>query len=358
MVGSGESRKEWWGMVKVAWRLLIVVMAALVIAGCGTVSQQPQQQQEGGGDQAQEQGGEQQGSEEQAGGEEQGDAADLAMVTINTQAVFFTQMIDGAEKAAKDSGASLAVFNANNDAAAQNTAIENFIGQGVDGLIVVAIDVEGIKPAVQQAEEANIPVVAVDAVVEDPAVDIQVGVDNEEAGRQIGEFFNEYAREEGVDSAEVGIIGALNSFIQIQRQDSFIAAIQEGGHTAGQVVDGQNVQETAQGASEDLFTANPDLEFAYATGEPAMIGAVAAVRSQNVTDRVSLFGWDLSESVIGGIDDGFVKGVVQQDPYTEGAEAVNAAIALNNDEEVEKTIDVPITIVTQENVDEYRELFE
>ena len=75
----------------------------------------------------------------------------IALVTINQQALFFNQMNDGAKEAAKEAGAKLVIFNANNDPAAQNNAIETYIQQKVNGLIVVAIDVNGIMPAVKQA---------------------------------------------------------------------------------------------------------------------------------------------------------------------------------------------------------------
>lgn len=74
-------------------------------------------------------------------------------------------MNEGAEKAAKEAGVKLVIFNANNDPAAQNSAIETYIQQKVDGIAVVAIDVNGIMPAVKQAEAANIPVVAIDAIL-------------------------------------------------------------------------------------------------------------------------------------------------------------------------------------------------
>ena len=67
----------------------------------------------------------------------------FALVQINQQALFFTQMNDGAQKAAEKAGAKLVIFNANNDPAAQNNAIETYIQQKVNGLIVVAIDVNG-----------------------------------------------------------------------------------------------------------------------------------------------------------------------------------------------------------------------
>jgi ribose transport system substrate-binding protein len=341
------------GMLR-TWTLVFVValVAAVLAVGCAVPQEQRQQ---GGGDAG---GGQQQ---EQQRGEEQvakGEAADLALVTINLEALFFTEMVRGAEEAAKEANASLSVFNANDDPSAQNNAIENYIQQNVDGLMVVAIDVEGIRPALQEASEAGIPVVAIDAIVDSPAVDVQVGVDNAAAAEQMGEFFNDWAQREGIDSARIGIVGALNSFIQIQRQDAFEKTVKQAGHEIVQVVDGKNQQEEAQRAAENLFTANPDMEAVYATGEPALIGAVAAARSQGATERTSLFGWDLSEQAIGAIDDGFLVGVVQQDPRTEGVRAVESVMKLINGEEAPANIDVPITIVTRDNVNEYRELFE
>jgi ribose transport system substrate-binding protein len=50
--------------------------------------------------------------------------------------------------------------------------------------------------------------------------------------------------------------------------------------------------------------------------------------------------------------------VVQQDPETEGRVAVESAVKLINGQPVEANIDVPITIVTAENVDPYREVFQ
>src|SRR5215211_9104329 len=73
----------------------------------------------------------------------------FALVQINQQALFFTQMNEGAQKAAARAGAKLVIFNANNDPAAQNNAIETYIQQKVNGFIVVAIDVNGIMPAVK-----------------------------------------------------------------------------------------------------------------------------------------------------------------------------------------------------------------
>ena len=286
------------------------------------------------------------------------DAPTYALVQINQQALFFNQMNEGAQAAADAAGAELLIFNANNDPASQNSAVETYIAEGVDGLIVVAIDVNGIMPAVEQADAAGIPVVAVDAILPEGPQRAQVGVDNAEAGAEIGEEFVEWAsgQEEPV---QLGIVGALNSAIQIVRQDGFEGAV-EGSETIETVgvVDGQNVQDVALTAAENLITANPELDAIYATGEPALLGAIAAVESQGKQDQVTIFGWDLTAQAIAGIDAGYVEAVVQQSPYGMGEAAVEALGTIGDGGEVESQIDVPVTIATSENVDEFRSIFE
>ncbi len=123
------------------------------------------------------------------------------------------------------------------------------------------------------------------------------------------------------------------------------------------VVDGRNIQDNALSAAENLITGNPDLTAIYATGEPALLGAVAAVESQGKQDSVKIFGWDLTAQAIKGIDDGFVVGIIQQDPAGMGAAAVKALDTLTKGGTVEKNIAVPVTLVTKDNVEPYRAVF-
>lgn len=280
-----------------------------------------------------------------------------ALVQINQQALFFNQINEGAQKAADASGDKLVIFNANNEAAAQNSAIENYIQQKVDGLIVVAIDVNGIMPAVKQASDAGIPVVAIDAILPDGPQKSQIGVDNGKAGADMGAYFLDYVKKNTDGKAKVGVVGALNSYIQNVRQKGFEDAIKSDGIETSGVVDGQNIQDNALAAAENLITGNPDMTAIYATGEPALLGAIAAVQSQGKQDSIKVFGWDLTAQAISGLDDGYVVAVVQQDPAGEGKAAVEALAKLSAGQSVEKSISVPITIVTKENVEPYRAVF-
>jgi ribose transport system substrate-binding protein len=96
------------------------------------------------------------------------------------------------------------------------------------------------------------------------------------------------------------------------------------------------------------------LKYVYATGEPALIGLVAGVKNQKAEDRISVVGWDLSDAAVDGLEAGYVKGVVQQNTFQFGYDAMTAAVELSCGKEVEKDIPVPTQIVTPDNVADYK----
>ena len=258
------------------------------------------------------------------------------MTQINQTAVFFTQMNEGAQQAAKSAGCDLTIANANNDSAKQSSDIENFVSEGVTGIIVVAIDVNGVLPAVKAARAKGIKTVAIDAKLEDGAVDTFVGVDNAKAGSRGGQWVIDQDLAKG---KSYGVVDAKNSFIQNQREDSFRKAVDAAGAKYTQSVSGDNVQEKAATAAQNLVTAQSNLDWIYTTGEPATVGAVAALKGNT---RTKVIGWDLTKEVIGGIDSGLVTAVVQQNPKQEGIEAVNELKSLlGGAEQAKGFIDVP-----------------
>ena len=286
------------------------------------------------------------------------DGLKIGLVQINQQALFFTQMNTGAQAAADAAGVELVIFNANNDPAKQADAIETYIAGGVDGLVVVATDVNGVMPSIVDADAAGIPVAAVDAILPEGPQIAQVGVDNELAGQSMAAHLIEYLDDSDSESVDLGIVGALNSFIQNVRQKGFEDGIAGDARiTTVGVVDGRNVQDNALRAAENLITANPGIDVIYATGEPALVGAIAAVESQGRTGDIKVIGWDLTGEVIAGIDAGYVTAVIQQDPEGMGAAAVNTVLKSIAGEPVEYDVAVPVTIVTTQNVDNYREIF-
>jgi ribose transport system substrate-binding protein len=275
----------------------------------------------------------------------------IGVVDIDEETSFFTQMNTGIKTVAKKAGATVKLVSGNDDAATQVNGIQNLTTSGVDAIIVDPYDSTALVPALKAAKAAGIAVVSADGTVADSsAVDTQVGTANLEGGQQLGKTF---LKQTG-GSGTVGIVGALNSVIQIQRQKGFEDTVKAGGMKIGTVVDGHNINDKAQTAAENLLTGSPDLKYIYATGSPALDGAIAAVKSQSRQDDISVVGWDLDATSADGLKSGFVKAVIQQNTYGFGYAAADAAIKLAcKSGDVPASISVPITIVTKDNLAKY-----
>ncbi|HEX7070701.1 MAG TPA: substrate-binding domain-containing protein, partial [Rhodothermales bacterium] len=111
--------------------------------------------------------------------------------------------------------------------------------------------------------------------------------------------------------------------------------------------------EKAMSVTEDILTANPNLDAIFAANEPSVLGAAQALRSRGVEGDVVLVGFDASPRQVEGIRDGSIYALVVQNPYRMGYEGVMQAYAALQGEEVPERIDSGSMIVTRDNVDDF-----
>lgn len=278
----------------------------------------------------------------------------IGMTTITLQAEFFQQVSKGLHDAAKKYGVEIVENDPQNDASKQTMAIENFMQRHVDGIVVLAVDPVGVVPAIKDAVKAGFPVIAVDAQVKSDAISTFIGTANYDAGKEMGEWVANYVKKNMGGKANIGIVSAFNSPIQLERQRGFEDVVKKlPGVKIVSVVDGKNIREEALAAGENLITANPNLDLVYGTGEPAVLGALAAVKSQNAK-KVKVVGWDLTEESIEGLKQGTVLAMVQQDPYREGYLAIENMLKVLKKQKLPKSIAVPVTIYTKANIGTYK----
>lgn len=290
------------------------------------------------------------GSTEGSGGS---DSCKIGFVIINQQDIFFTQMIDGARDQAKKLNCELSVANANNDAAKQSSDIERLVAQGVDGIIADPIDVNGTNPAIDAAREQGVKIISVDTNIGKEHYDSFVGVDNGAAAKEFANYMLKHGFTKGT---KYGVVDARNSAIQNVREDQFKVVVNKAGAKFTQAVSGENQNEKAATAAENLLTAQQDLDFVYTTGTPATLGATSVLTGRS-GKQPKVVGWDLSKDIIKGIDDGIVQAIVQQDSRGEGVESVKEMKRLIDGEKPKGEILIPITIVTKANVDQFRDLY-
>ena len=288
------------------------------------------------------------------GGSGGSDSCKIGFVIINQQDIFFTQMIAGARAQAKKLNCELSVANADNDAAKQSSDIERLVTQGVDGIIADPIDVNGTNPAIDAAREQGVKIISVDTNIGKEHYDSFVGVDNGAAAKQFGTYMLKHGFS---PSTKYGVVDARNSEIQNLREDKFKAVVNKAGAHFTQAVSGENQNEKAATAAENLLTSQQGLDFVYTTGTPATLGATSALTGRS-GKQPKVVGWDLSKEIIKGIDDGIVQAIVQQDSRGEGVESVKEMKRLIDGQKPKGQILIPITIVTKANVDQFRHLYQ
>ena len=113
------------------------------------------------------------------------------LITKTDTNPFFVKMREGALAKAEELGVNLSTFagKVDGDHETQVAAIETCIANGAKGILITASDTSSIVPAVQQARDAGLVVIALDTPLEPiDAADMTFATDNFLAGELIGKW--------------------------------------------------------------------------------------------------------------------------------------------------------------------------
>lgn len=88
---------------------------------------------------------------------------------------------------AKELGAEVNVQNANGDIEEQKKQIDYFIKKGMDVIVIICIDSDGLKDYVQKAKDEGIKIIAYDRQIYNANVDLYISFDNKAVGTMMGE---------------------------------------------------------------------------------------------------------------------------------------------------------------------------
>lgn len=264
---------------------------------------------------------------------------------------FFSAMDKGAKAAAAEIGAKLNVQDAQLDLSAQYNQIDAFIQQGVDLIVVSAVDGGGIEPAILRAKEAGIIVIAVDTPAN--GADIVIMTDAVQAGMKSCEYLFEQMGGKG----EVLLVDGTPIQTIIDRIDGCkkVAENYPDIRIVGQQAS-KNDRASGLLVTTDMLTANPDVTGIFGMNDPSALGAVLAVEQAGKADRIIVTGVDGSpESVDELKREGspFI-GTATQNPGKMVTEAVRIAQEIvAGATPGETTILIPSELVTRETVNDY-----
>lgn len=278
-------------------------------------------------------------------------------VSVQTHAnAFFLAEIEGVKETLKKGGIEAEVLAPDpaNDISTQVEDITQMVARGVDVIFVDALDKDGIKAALEEADRAEIPVIAIDSNVEDKElVATIVESDNTAMGKMAGETLCEAIG----GSGEVAVINWSTLQCVRERVDGLKAVIEESYPDVEIVADQDafGVVEDAQSIMESFLQTYPDLKGVFAINSPTAQGAAAAIKAAGLEGKISVVDIDGAQNDIDMIKEGQILCSPVQFPKTIANKAMECAelIWAGKEDEVAKHYYVSGDNITEENLDQY-----
>ena len=268
----------------------------------------------------------------------------------NMQNEFIIYMSDALRAKAKTLGVSLVESDGQGKAENQVSAVENFIAQKVDAIVLNPYDKEGCAPAVEKAVAANIPIVVVNAqVVNLDKANAYVGSDDIDAGKIEMQHIADLIKGKG----NVAIIhGPNGNSAEVQRTQGNMEILKK--YPEIKVVFEQTANwDRAQALSlmENWLQTGKQIDAVVAQNDEMALGASRAI--QAAKKNIPVIGIDAIPDALKGVKDGKLVATVFQDARGQGAGAIEVAAKLARGESVPKTTFIPFQLVTKDNLAQF-----
>ena len=263
------------------------------------------------------------------------------LITKTDTNPFFVKMKEGASAKAEELGIDLKTFagKIDGDHETQVQAIETCIADGAKGILLTASDPSSIVPAVQQARDAGILVIALDTPLSPTdAADATFATDNFLAGELIGKWAA--AKMEDPSKAKIALLdlnpsqvsvdylrdnGFLNGF-GIDIKDPTKMGDEDDPRIVGNDVTNGN-EEGGRTAMENLLQKDPGVNLVYTINEPAAAGAYEALKAVGLEDQALIVSVDGGCPGVRNVEAGVIGATSMQFPLkmaSMGIEAIKA----------------------------------
>ncbi|HEY9620715.1 MAG TPA: ABC transporter substrate-binding protein [Crinalium sp.] len=269
---------------------------------------------------------------------------------------FFVQIGHGAEAKAKQiggDGTRVTVVSSGYDLNQQINQMENFVSSGANLILLNAADSKGIAPAVIQAKQAGATVIAVDVAAEG-GVDATVTSNNVQAGELACQYIVDRLNGQGnvviINGPPVSAVAdrvkgcqsvfSKNPNIKVLSSDQNAEGSREGGLRV----------------MSDLLTSFQKIDAVFAINDPTGIGADLAAK-QAQRKEFFIVGVDGAPEAVQVMkqEGTLFVATAAQDPFRMAERAVEVGVdIINGNPPPDKTVLVPVQLVTRDNVDQYK----
>ncbi|KZX78574.1 D-ribose ABC transporter substrate-binding protein [Oleiphilus sp. HI0009] len=270
-------------------------------------------------------------------------AADtLAIVVSTLNNPFFVTMKDGAEAKAKELGYKLIVLDSQNDPSKELSNIEDLTVRGVKAILLNPADSDAAANAIRMVNRAKIPVLTLDRGASRGEVVTHIASDNVAGGEMAGQFIVDKV---GADAKVIQLEGLAGTSAARERGEGFMKAVEASNIQllASQPADFDRTK--GLNVMENLLAGNPEVQAVFAQNDEMALGALRAVQAAG--KDVLIVGFDGTDDGVAAVNRGLLGATVAQQPDLIGSLGVEMAVKALNGEQVEKTVAVPLKIISK-----------
>lgn len=277
----------------------------------------------------------------------------IGVAVADQKSLFYIAAVDGMRDAAAKAGYKLKVASAANDSSLQINQIQNLLVQQIGALIFIPQDATAAAAGVRAANQADVPVVAVDERPDGANVKLAtyIATDSVKAARDLCTWMFTQMGGKGQLAILHGVLGAT---AELERTQGCQEALKNfpGVHVVAEQT--ANWDETeAYKAAQDILTAHPDLTAVFGESDAMAMGAAKAAKQAHRSGLI-IVGIDGFPTMFKAISSGLTQATKAQDPYLMGEMAVRDAILFMNGKGsgVPAVQYVEAQLITKKNVDQ------
>jgi ribose transport system substrate-binding protein len=283
-----------------------------------------------------------------------GERLTIAVIPKGTTHAFWRAVYAGAEDAGKELNVDIIWKGPlkEDDRSAQIQVVQQFVAQGVSGIVVAPLDSRALKDPVQLADSRKIPVVIMDS-----ALDGEVGkdfvsfvaTDNRKGGELGGEELARILNNKGnvvllryaegsasTEEREAGFLDAIAKHPDIK----LIVQNRYGGATA----------DSAAKAALNIIDAIKQADGIFCPNESTTAGMLAALRTAGLSGQKKFVGFDATADLVRSLENNEVQALVAQNPYRMGHECVKTLVDHIRGQQVPQRVDTGVHLITKENM--------
>jgi ribose transport system substrate-binding protein len=282
----------------------------------------------------------------------------IAVIPKGTSHEFWKSVHFGAQKAAKELGGVEVIWRGpvvESDTGSQIEVVKSMVTLGVDGIVLAPNQKGGLVDATQEAIDEGIPVVIFDSGLDEgPKIVSYVATDNFKGGNLAAEEMAKAIEEKGNVILLRYLAGSESTE---QRENGFLEGIKK--YPGIKVVSsdqrgGENATTAKEKVDQLLQLHGKDLAGIFAVCEPNANGTLEALRNAGLEGKVKFIGFDPSDALVEGLENGSCSGIVLQDPVEMGYRGVMTVVAHLNGETAEDFISTGEYVATPENMKDER----